>query len=88
MNLAIFAGILSLIPFVYLLRLMTDARQLRERYRARALVYSESAQLGEGLLLELPNMHDKRSGRPLRRTASDLASADPAREAGGPPQAS
>ncbi|MCU0244078.1 MAG: hypothetical protein MUE80_04920 [Acidobacteria bacterium] len=37
------AGIFSLIPFVYLLRILTDARQLRQRFRARTLVYSESA---------------------------------------------
>lgn len=79
MNLVVFAGVLSLIPFVYLLRLMTDARQLRERFRTRALVYAEDA---------LPYLNTRWSGQSARRAASDPAPAEAGHRAGGPPQAS
>lgn len=87
MSLVIIAGLLSLIPFAYLLRLMTDARQLRERCRARAFIYPENAQTDEGLLLELPYASMKWNGRTARRAASDHEPTDAGTRADGPSQA-
>jgi hypothetical protein len=86
-SLVIIAGLLSLIPFVYLLRLMTDARQLRERCRARTLVYPENARTDEGLLLELPYVNMNWNGRTARRAASGRVPTDAGKEADGPSQA-
>lgn len=87
MSLVIIAGLLSLIPFAYLLRLMTDARQLRERCRARALVFPENAQTDEGLLLELPYASMKWNGRTARRAASGRVPTDAGKDADGPSRA-
>ena len=87
MNLVIISGLLSLIPFVYLLRLMTDARQLRERCRARALVHPENAQTDNGLLLELPYASMKWNGRTARKAASHRFPMDAGKDADGPSQA-
>jgi hypothetical protein len=86
-SLVIIAGILSLIPFVYLLRLMTDARQLRERCRARALVFSKNTQPGEELLLDIPYMNAKWTSRIARGAASGHFPTDAEKEAEGPSQA-
>ena len=74
MSLVLIAGIFSLIPFVYLLRVLTDARQLRQRFRARALAYSESALASAGPFSEIRYLGGDRT--------------DAVREAGGPSQPS
>lgn len=80
MNLVLIAGIFSLIPFVYLLRILTDARQLRQRFRARALVYSEAAPVPDGPLSEIPYLGGNRQERRAR--------TDAVHQAGGPSQPS
>ncbi|MGB8959389.1 MAG: hypothetical protein WCC00_10335 [Candidatus Aminicenantales bacterium] len=49
MTLILAAGFFSLIPPVYLLRLMADARKLEKRLLGRQTGYGESAQVAEGL---------------------------------------
>ncbi len=88
MNLVLIAGIFSLIPFVYLIRILTDARQLRQRFRPRALAYSESAAAPDGRFSEVPYLGGNWSERTARTPADALAPSDAGREAGGPSQPS
>jgi len=46
------AGFFSLLPPVYLLRLMADARKLERRIVGRQTGYGESAQVAAGLPLK------------------------------------
>lgn len=84
MNLVLFAGILSLIPFVYLLRILTDARQLRQRFRARALVHSQSGPPSDGRFSDVPYIGGDWSERLARTAVEAQASRDAGQEAGGP----
>lgn len=88
MNLVLIAGIFSLIPFVYLIRILTDARQLRQRFRPRALAYSESAGTPDGRFSDVPYLGGTWSERTARTPVGSPAPGDAGREAGGPSQPS
>jgi len=87
-NLVLIAAVFSLIPFIYLLRILTDARQLRNRFRSRALAYSESAVAPDGRFSEAPYLGGKWNERAARTSVDTLAPSDAVQETRSPSQPS
>lgn len=88
MNLVLIAAVFSLIPFIYLLRILTDARQLRNRFRSRALAYSESAVAHDSRFSEAPYHGGNWNERAARTSVDTLAPSDAVQETRSPSQPS